>query len=888
MPTSSDPTPVSELPEMPQSGGACAGASGGMRVGNVGGVVRRGNGRYCPGPVRIGLPTHLLGHTLRLAAAAVVALAGTGAARAQPVGDDTRDPKQQPATKPSPVPGTMAAMDGLADRPVRAVKLVGLAKTDTQLVQNQIRTRAGQPLSPETVREDVQRLNRLGRFKEINARVQPFDDGSVQITFEFAETPVVRAVDIVGNRQLSNAEISPLVNLLKDTPVDEFQLGAARAAIERLYRDKGYFQATVTIDQKELEQGTVLFKVAEGERVRVTNIRFEGNNAFKDRQLTPRIKTTTAGVFETGPVDPEQLDKDVASLVDFYHDRGYLDVRADKQVVFAPNGKEAIVKFVIEEGPLYTLRSIKAELFGEAGELRSGKSPTIFSEQQIAGLMEIKAGDVYSVEKVKKSTDTIKNAYARQGFVDAFVRSFELRDPSNPVVDLLVLMREGEAFKTGLVNVKGNSITQDRVIMREVTNIKPDRPLDLSREKIGAREITDAERRIAETNLFDPQPGSTKLTLQPEDPSNPGHRDVLLEVLETNTGSLSFGVGAGSDSGVIGLLSLKQRNFDVTDTPDSFGEIFSGKAFRGAGQEFDITLAPGTTVQNYSISLSDPYLFDTDYSGGVTGFFFKREYDQYSEGRLGGRLSLGRRFGERWVGNLNFRFDQVSITSIDPTAPNDLFDVEGSSVVTGVSAKLTRTTVDSRIRPTRGSRTTAEVERVGALGGSYDFTRLSVEHQVFVPVHESFLGHRTVLSLKTTASYIPEGNNEVPIFERLYLGGRSLRGFKYRTVSPKGIRHDNGQLGNEGVGGTWLFFAGVELQQPLYQDIISGVVFLDSGTVTNRPGFSEYRVGVGVGIRISVPQLGPVPLAFDFGIPLLKQDGDQKRLFSFTLDVPFN
>ncbi len=875
---------ATSLPTPPEAGAARAGKI-------VWDVVRSGIGRYCPGPVRIGLRKHHARHAARISAAAIIALVGTTPALAQPGGDEPRDPQApKPVVKPvTPAPNSLGAMDNLADRPVRNVKLTGLTKTDTQLVQNQIRTRAGQPLSPETVREDVQRLNRLGRFKEINARAQQFDDGSVEISFEFSETPVIRAVDIIGNRQLSNAEISPLVNLLKDTPVDEFQLGAARAAIERLYRDKGYFQATVTIDQKELEeQGTVLFKVAEGERVRVTDIRFEGNGAFKDRQLTPRIKTTTAGIFETGPVDPEQLDKDVAALVDFYHDRGYLDVRADKQVVFAPNGKEAIVKFVIDEGPLYTLRSIKAELFGDGGELRSGKSPVIISEQQVAGLMEIKAGDVYSVEKVKKSIDAIKNAYLGMGYVDAFVRPFELRDPSSPVVDLLVLLREGESFKTGLLINKGNTITKDSVILREITDIKPDRPLNLAREKVGAREITDAERRISETQLFDPQPGSTKLTLQPEDPSNPGHRDVLLEVLETNTGSLSFGVGAGSDSGVIGLLSLKQRNFDIMDVPDSVDEIFSGKAFRGAGQEFDITLAPGTTVQNYSISLSDPYLFDTDYSGGVTGFFFKRDYDQYDEGRLGARLSLGRRFGERWIGNLNFRFDNVDISSIEPDAPTDLFAVEGASVVSGISAKLQRTTVDSRIRPTKGSRITAEIEHVGALGGDYNFTRISLEHQVFIPVYESFLGYRTVLSWKTTASYIPDGKGEVPIFERLYLGGRSLRGFKYRTVSPKGYRNDNGQLGNDGVGGTWLFFTGVELQQPLYQDIVSGVVFLDTGTVTNRPGFAEYRVGAGVGLRIAVPQLGPVPLAFDFGFPLLKQDGDQKRLFSFTLDVPFN
>jgi outer membrane protein insertion porin family len=814
-----------------------------------------------------------------------VLCAGATIALGQPVSEENRDTRQPPSAKPAPAPATAAAMEGVEGAPVRNVRLVGLTKTPEGLVWNQIRTKAGQPLNTETVRADVARLNRLARFREVSAKTQPFGDGSVEVVFEFVETKIIHSVDIVGNRQIPNSEISPLVNLLQDTPIDEFQLGAARAAIERLYRDKGYYQATVTIDQKELERGDVLFVVAEGERVRVTDIRFEGNNAFKARQLTPHIKTTTAGIFDSGPVDNEQLEKDVQSLIEFYHDRGYLDIRADKQVIFSPDGKEAIVKFVLEEGPLYTLRSVKAELEGENGELRSGRSPVVLSEDQIRGLMEIKAGDVYSIDKVRKSTDAVRNAYAAMGYVDAQVRGFELRDPSSPVVDLLLIVHEGGRFKTGTVTVKGDSITQQKVILREITDIKPDRPLDMSAERVGDRLVTDAERRLNDLNLF--EPGSVKLTLQPEDPSNPGYRDVLVEMRETNTGSLSFGVGAGSDSGLIGIVSLKQRNFDIADWPDSVSEFFAGKAFRGAGQEFNISLQPGTEVQTYSIGLSDPYLFDTDYSGSASAFYYKREYDEYNERRLGAHFALGRRFGEQWVGNLTFRYDDVKISSISPDSPDALFDSEGANVVTGIGARLTRTTVDSRVRPTKGSRISAEVERVGAMGGDYNFTRLSLEHTVYIPVYESFLGYRTVFSWKTQASYIPEGSSEAPIFERLYLGGRSFRGFKFRTVSPKGLRHDNGQPSDVGIGGSWLFFTGVELQQPVYKDVVSVVGFIDSGTVTNQPGFSQYRVSAGVGLRIAVPQLGPVPLAFDFAIPLIKEDQDRERVFSFTLDVPF-
>ena len=115
----------------------------------------------------------------------------------------------------------------------------------------------------------------------------------------------------------------------------------------------------------------------------------------------------------------------------------------------------------------------------------------------------------------------------------------------------------------------------------------------------------------------------------------------------------------------------------------------------------------------------------------------------------------------------------------------------------------------------------------------------------------------------------------------------TVRGFKFRTVSPKGIRHDTMTQGDDPVGGTWMFFAGTEVQQPLYKDIVSGVVFIDTGTVSDEVSFSEYRVSVGVGIRLFIEPLGPVPLAFDFGFPLLKEDGDDERLFSFSIDLPF-
>lgn len=824
----------------------------------------------------------------RLLAACAVAAMACGV-HAQPLAP-ARPAPAQPADVLSPRPAQpLASSDDSIiphqDRPIREIRLVGLPERDEMLVRNQIRARAGTPLSAEVVRADIHRLNALGRFKRLQAKAQPYDDGSVALIYEFEPAPIIEDVQAVGNRQISDTELASTIFFLKGTPVDEYQLGSAKARILRLYRDKGYYNADVTIDQAELDRnGIVLFKITEGERLRVTEIRFEGAASFSRSELMSVVKTRTAGILESGPVDQDVLDLDIAALIGFYKDRGYLDVQADRQLVFSPNGREAVVKFLIREGPVYTLRSVKVRALVGGTPAPDDAPLTVFTTEQIAGLLSIKPGDAYSADKLRRSLHALRNAYTLQGYVDANIASRELRDPDRPEVDLVVFVSEGRRFFTGLVRPAGNSITQKKVILREIDQV-PDRPLRLSYDRVGDRVVLDSERRLEETRLFEPR--SVRITVQPEDPASPGYRDLLVEVKETNTGAITFGAAASSDGGVVGTFGLTQRNFDLFDFPDSFGEFFTGQAFRGAGQTFDLRLEPGTESQTYQISLSDPYLFDTDYSGSAAAYFRKREYRDFDEQRIGARPSIGRRFGERWVASLFARFENIDISDIDEDAIVDLLETEGENSLTGIGFRLVRSTVDSRFRPSRGTRFNFEVERIGAAGGDYEFTKISADHNVFITVDESFLGYKTVLQLKAASSYIPEGQDEAPIFERYFLGGRTFRGFESRTVSPKGIRQSTGEITNEAAGGTFMLFLGAEIEKPLFEELISVTAFIDTGTVEEEFALDNYRVSVGVGLRLYVPALTPVPFAFDFGFPLVKRFGDRERIFSFSFDIPF-
>ena len=789
-------------------------------------------------------------------------------------------PAASPPPSPPPAPAAPPLDDPYAvyeSRLIREVRFEGLNNVPEQFVRNQVRTRAGQPLSAETIRADIQRLDRLGRFRNIDASLTPLADQSVVITYRFVETPIIRAAEVVGNRQVSNDELRDAVVLLPNPPIDQFQIDRARRAIENVYRRKGFYLAEVTIDESELEEtGTLIFHVRERDRIKVTDIRFEGNNAFSDAQVRTAVRTKVAGLFETGPLDDEVLDQDVASIIAFYRERGYLDVRVDRRITESPNLREAIVTFLIDEGPQYTLRSVRAELADETGR-GSGRPTTVLSTEQITGLMRIKPGDAYAVRRVDESIRAIRDAYGKLGYVDARVTRLELRDPSSPQVDLVVVIHEGERVLTGLIKITGNDLTRQNVIRRQV-RIRPDRPLDTTA-------VADSRRRLEQTDLF--ARDSVRVTIQPPDPAIPGYRDVLVEVEESNTGSLTLGVGVTSDTGLLGALQLRQRNFDLADVPNSLEELFTGRAFRGGGQVFNLVLAPGTEVQNYSISLSDPYFLDSDFSISGSLLYRTQRFRQYDEKRYGGQFALGRRFGDRWNLEGFGRVYNVDLTDIDADAPTEVFRFDDEATVTGLGLRLSRTTFDHIFRPTRGTRIELSVEQVGLLGGDFDYTRLSAEHTLILPIYQDFLDRTTTLAFRTTVSYIPQDVEDVPVYERFYLGGRTLRGFRYRTVSPKGIANDTGLPSSDPVGGSWAFSFSTELTQPLWRDVLAGAVFVDTGTVLDDPGFDDFRVAAGLGLRISIPQLGPAPIALDFAVPILKEDRDKSRLFSFSLDIPF-
>jgi outer membrane protein insertion porin family len=274
---------------------------------------------------------------------------------------------------------------------------------------------------------------------------------------------------------------------------------------------------------------------------------------------------------------------------------------------------------------------------------------------------------------------------------------------------------------------------------------------------------------------------------------------------------------------------------------------------------------------------------DTNYAGSAAAFLLDRQYKAYDEQRYGGKFSVARRFGSRWTASVPLRIENVDLSSIDSDAPADYFAVGDNESVVGIGLNLVRSSVDDFARPSKGTKTEIGFEQVG---GANSFTTVHGEYSVYAKLAEDVLGRKTVLQLTARATDILQGDSSAPFYERLYLGGSNFRGFKFRGVSPMGFDRSGNQT-NDPIGGSFSFFAGAEVRQPLYEDVLAGVLFMDTGTVDTDITLEKYRVSIGFGFRLYVERLSPVPLAFDFGVPIMKEPTDQKRLFTFSVDVPF-
>jgi outer membrane protein assembly complex protein YaeT len=745
-----------------------------------------------------------------------------------------------------------------AGRRIVRVVVQGNERASTHRILGQMRLREGSTYTPEAADQDLKRIIDLREFDNVVLRPQQEADGLVLVV-EVTERPVLARLEFVGNEHFSDKNLAEALGAKEGEPIDRHRIFTGARAIEQKYREAGYYFVGVALDEDLLADRQVArFTVAEGPRVRVRKITFVGNPSIPADELGKRIETRTwFPILVAGVYDEDQVARDVIAVRNYYIEQGFLDVRVQRELQFNASRTNLVIRIVIEEGPRYRIRSLAM-----GGVERFSRS---LLQKQMEQEADLAPGEAYTADKVRESVRIIQETYGEVGYIEAVVRPVVDFAEEPGLVDMTFKVEEKQAVRIGEIRIEGNRFTQDKAIRRNL-RFYPEEP-------VNTKLIEKARKRLEGSGLF--APGSVQIgTLPTEDPNV---RDILVRVDETETGNLIFGAGISSNSGVVGNISFVQRNFDITDWPESNEEFWRGEAFRGAGQLFQIVLEPGTELQRYRVDFREPHLADSDYSLSLGGFFFERKRDSYDERRIGGNIGFGKEIREDLQAFLNLRVEGIDIRNVDADAPKDLLDVEGASSLTSAEVGLLKDTTDSIFFPTEGYRLRGSVEQAGALGGDYTFTKFDVDARRYWTVTRDVLDRRSVLSVRGHLGFI---GGDAPIFERFYAGGQgSIRGFKFRGAGPR--ERDTA------IGGDFLALASTEYSFPLFEKNLTGVFFLDTGTVEKKIELKTLRASVGFGIRFTVPFFGPVPFAFDFALPIAKDTDDETQFFSFTIGTAF-
>jgi outer membrane protein assembly complex protein YaeT len=776
---------------------------------------------------------------------------------AAPAAAQTRPVNNTPATG-----RTTTTTADLTGRTVEFIRIRGNTQVSTAVIANLIRTKVGSRLDPASVEEDYQRIYALKKFSNVEAKVEPTATG-VGIVYVVTEQREITAIIFRGNKAFSDQDLQPVIDIKVGEAIDPFRISLSRNAIEALYKSKNYTFAHVSNDAEALSsKGQLIFNIVEGPNVRVRKVAFVGAHSFTNDRLGGQVQTKSwIWIFRHGTLDFDTLEDDVASLRRFYEQRGFFDARIGRKLIWSPDNSQVQVNFVIDEGARYKVDRIS--FHGNAS----------LSEQQLRSNLSLREGAYFDEDVQQRDIRELVRAYSPFGFI----YQPQINDPAYLKIDARRVYRkdatkveiiydisEGRPFHVGQVLVRGNTKTQDKVILREM-RIVPGNLYD-------SGEIQDAVDRLRLLPYFN------RVTITPVG-DGVDTRDVLVEANDRDVRTANFTVGAGvnSNGGLGGNITYEQKNFDITNWPRSARDITDGTAFIGAGQLFRISLEPGTQQTNASIRFSEPWVFDQPYSFTEEVYLRNRQWEVYDEARVGNRVTLGKRFNYVYSALLTLRTELVDVRDVQdkPIRAQEILDLQGTDPIISTVLQVRRDTTNRGVLPSRGNTTTVSWESVGWLGGDFDFQKISISNTFYRTLKEDLLSRKTILSLSGDAGFII---GDAPFYERFYGGGiGSVRGFQFRGISPRsGPDEDR-------VGGGFLLTGSAQVSFPLAGDTFRGVVFSDAGLVESDVRISTIRTAVGAGIRLTLPMLGQTPIAVDFAFPLSKGSQDDTQVISFSL-----
>ena len=792
-----------------------------------------------------------------------------------------------------------------------SIVVEGNRRVESETIRSYFRPGPGGRLGPVQIDQGLKALYATGLFSDVHIG---HSGGRLVITV--VENPVINQVAFEGNHKAKDEQLKievqskPRGTLSKPTVQSDVQ------RIIEIYHRSGRYDVSVVPEIIELPNNRVnlVFKIHEGSKTGVADIRFVGAKAFSRGRLRDVIKTTETNwlsfLQSTDIYDPDRVEADRDLLRRFYLKHGYADVRVTSATgVYDPAKKGFVITFTIDEGAKYHFGSV--DVISNVHAL----NPAILRNK-----LKISSGGVYNADLVQKSVEAMTIEAAKHGYAFATVHPRGDRDFHKHLINISFVVDEGVRAYIERINIIGNTRTRDYVIRRE---------FDIGEGDPYNRALMDrAERRLKNLDYFK----KVKITTEPG--SAPDRVVVDVNVEEKSTGEFSVSGGYSTADGFLASVGVAERNL------------------MGRGQHVKASVSYGQYTKGFGLSFVEPYLLGYRMAGGIDLYARQNlasNYVSYDTQSIGGNVRLGFGLSEELTVQPRYsiyqqkislpnQYNDCQFSSLTPgnggpgvspsreTARLDTFVnvpygcyangeaslavrkelAQGAVLISSLGYTVAYNTLDNVKSPTSGLY--ADVKQdVAGIGGDVNYVRTSAEARTYYEVLPDVVG-----VLKVQGGNISSwGGKDLRMLDHFFMGPNLVRGFQPAGFGPRDLTPGTT---NDALGGSMYWGASVEAQTPLYflpKEVgIKAAVFADAGNVWSYKGPTSWdvtgetlqvgldganmiRSSVGIGFIWDSP-LGP--LRFDLAYPLTKycanaSDGtqicDHTQIFRFSGGTKF-
>lgn len=655
------------------------------------------------------------------------------------------------------------------------------------------------------------------------------------------------------------------IGIKKGDPYSPEAIARAKATIIKMLEAKGLYGTTVNTSIEPINDGvSVIFDVNKGEKIKIRKVTFIGNKHIPTSELEKNIVNKEGGWLSWIPIIggggtamPEQLPYDQMRIREVYLENGYLDAKVGEPLMKVDfSNYKADITYVIQEGEPYKVSTVRIE----------GNVPGV----DIIGLqqkLKLKPGKIFNVKNLRHDIKKIHRVIGDHGYAFAQVEPVFKKNPKTHTVSVIYKVTPNKKVYINDVIITGNTKTLDYVIRRYIYLA----PGDL----YSYTDLDDTKKELQRTGFFE------KVVVKPQRVSE-DKINIVVEVTEAQTGSISGGIGYGSYDGLMFNAGLSEKNL--------FGTGIAGS----------LNIEYGKKSHDYSLSFTDPRVFNTLFSLSVGVYDSSNKYnynnsgsnnkstEDYTVNRTGGWISVGRKIDRNMHFSIGYSYSNVDYHDYTPLDINgsDPYESYKKSSIIGA---FTFDNTDDFYVPREGYYSKISLEYAG-VGGDAKFWKTDFKFAAFYGLEDD-IDYDLILRYKLHAGYMND-DGYTPVAEMYKLGGArsGIRGFAPGSISP---RYIDSVTGNEYIaGGNEIFVNSIEASIPL--EMITRNMrltgFVDFGMIKNTIYKSVdekdwmKRASAGAQIEWRSP-FGPINLVFAY--PLNKKSGDDTSVFEFTMGSKF-